>query len=154
MHQARILLVDNYPDALLMWAFFLRTRGHQVVTATNGAAVLEVATDMVPDLIVLDLMLPGVGGCEVARRLREHPLTARVPIIATTGNTRASHLDEARSIGFVRIMIKPYEPLQMIAEIDRALAARFHLHSDHGGADLTSPMEYDEADLAETDRLH
>src|SRR5262245_57343195 len=121
MHAARILLVDNYPDALLMWAFFLRTRGYHVITAGDGAAVLDIAPDMVPDLIVLDLMLPGIGGCEVARQLRRHPATARVPIIATTGNTRPSHLDEARSIGFVRIMVKPCDPPRLLAEIDRAL---------------------------------
>jgi two-component system cell cycle response regulator DivK len=130
VHTARILLVDDYPDALLMWAFFLRTRGYHVVTATDGLAAINIAADMVPDLIVMDLMLPRISGCDAARRLRSRPRTARIPIIATTGNTHPAHLDEARTIGFVRIMIKPCDPPRMIAEIERALAARFIVSGD------------------------
>jgi CheY-like chemotaxis protein len=135
MHPARILLVDDYPDALLMWAFFLRTRGHQVTTASDGLSAIDIATDMVPDLIVLDLMLPRLGGCDVARHLRRQPTTAQIPIIATTGNTHPSHLDEARSVGFVRLMIKPCDPPRLLAEIDRALAARFRVRHDADSAD-------------------
>ena len=124
MLQARILLVDGYPDALDMWAFYLRTRGYDVLTAADGLSAVTIATEWRPALIVMDLVLPSLSGCEAARRLRQDPVTAAIPIIATTGDINPDHLDEARSIGFERIMIKPCEPSRLVGEIQIALAAR------------------------------
>jgi CheY-like chemotaxis protein len=124
MSPARILLVDNYPDALVTWAFFLRTRGYEVETARDGQSAVEIATRSRPDLIVMDLVLPRLSGCDAARRLRRDPATAAIPIIATTGNTSPAHLDEARALGFMRIMIKPCDPPQLLEEIDWALGTR------------------------------
>jgi CheY-like chemotaxis protein len=124
MQPARILLVDAYRDALFMWAFYLRTRGFDVVTASQGRDALQVAYAEEPDLVVMDLILPDVSGFTAARQLRTDSRTAQIPIIATTGDTHPAHLDEARSIGFVRIMIKPLDPPRLVHEIQSALAAR------------------------------
>jgi CheY-like chemotaxis protein len=124
MQQARILLVDGYVDAVEMWAFYLRTRGYDVLTAADGPTALQLAAEWHPHLIVMDLVLPEVSGCQAARHLRRAPETASIPIIATTGDVNPDHLDEARSIGFDRIMIKPCEPTRLLNEIQIALAAR------------------------------
>jgi CheY-like chemotaxis protein len=121
---SRILLVDGYPDAREMWAFYLRTRGFDVRSAADGMSAVRMASEWHPDLIVMDLVLPVLNGCEAARRLRASPSTANIPVLATTGDTHPEHLDEARSIGFVRIMIKPCDPPRLVNEIHVALAAR------------------------------
>ena len=81
----RILLVDDYFDALEMWAICLRQCGYEVLTAADGLRAVETAMAERPDLVVLDLDLPGISGLEVARRLRAFPPTAKIPLIAATG---------------------------------------------------------------------
>ncbi len=124
MQPARILLVDSYRDALFMWAFYLRTRGFEVLTANQGREAVHLTQDQDPDLVIMDLVLPDISGFEAARQLRLDARTAAIPMIATTGDTHPSHLDEARTIGFVRIMIKPLDPPRLVHEINSALAAR------------------------------
>ena len=89
-----ILIVDDYPDALDIWAMYLRALGYRVSTAGDGAAALAQAERLLPDLIVLDLELPRISGFEVARRLRANPETQCIPLIAATGY---SHVAAARS---------------------------------------------------------
>jgi CheY-like chemotaxis protein len=124
MHNATVLLVDNYRDALDTWALFLRMRGYRVVTATGGGAAIELAVAHGPDVIVLDLVLPDVDGCDVARTLRVLPATRHIPIVATTSRPDPDALDAARAVGFARIMIKPCDPWALVDEIDRAAAVR------------------------------
>jgi CheY-like chemotaxis protein len=118
---ARLLLVDDYRDALEMWAIYLRARGYDIDTASDGKTAVRLALETHPDLIVMDLALPGINGCEAARQLRARPETARIPIIATTGNTHPEELERARRAGFVSIMIKPCDPPGLVGEIERIL---------------------------------
>ena len=130
--RARVLLVDDYRDALDMWAVYLRTRGFDTLTASDGPSAVRIATETVPDLIVMDLVLPGINGCEAARLLRAQPVTAHIPIIATTGNTNPRELAVAAHVGFAAIVIKPCDPPALVGEIVRALAERA---AETGGAD-------------------
>lgn len=120
----RLLIVDDYRDALDSWALYLRMRGFQVDTAADGLNAVLRALAHPPDAIVMDLRLPLLDGCDAARRLREHDITAHVPIIATTGDSNPASLDRAWSVGFARIMIKPCVPTLMVEEIERVLHAR------------------------------
>jgi CheY-like chemotaxis protein len=120
---ARLLLVDDYKDALDMWAVYLRARGFDISTAIDGASAVRAARETLPDLIVMDLVLPGLNGCEAARQLKADPETARIPLIATTGNTHPVELERARGAGFAAIMIKPCDPGGLVGEIERVLAA-------------------------------
>jgi CheY-like chemotaxis protein len=117
----RLLLVDDYRDALDMWAVYLRARGYEIETASDGPSAVRVAAETLPDLIVMDLVLPGLNGCEAARQLRARPETARIPLIATTGNTEPEELERARRAGFATIMIKPCDPPGLVGEIERLL---------------------------------
>jgi CheY-like chemotaxis protein len=119
---ARLLLVDDYRDALEMWALYLRARGFQIETAADGLSAVRIATETLPDLIVMDLSLPGLDGSEAARRLRAQQETAHIPLIATTGNTHPDEIDKARNAGFAAIMIKPCDPPRLVDEIERLLA--------------------------------
>jgi CheY-like chemotaxis protein len=117
-----ILLVDDYPDALEIWGLYLRTQGYVVDTAEDGLTAVERAHQLLPDIIVLDLELPGITGYEAAKRLRGAAATRRIPLIAATGYSHIKQLDLARQCGFDSIVVKPCEPAALVAEIERLLA--------------------------------
>ena len=116
-----ILIVDDYPDALDVWALYLRSLGYRVSTATDGAAGVAQAEQLLPDLIVLDLELPGISGFEAARRLRRNPATHDIPLIAATGYSHERQISLARDAGFDEVVVKPVDPDSLVNEIERLL---------------------------------
>ena len=133
-----ILIVDDYPDALDIWAIYLRSLGYRVSTAGDGAAALAQAERLLPDLIVLDLELPRVSGFDVARRLRSNPETQGIPLIAATGYSHIQQLDRARAAGFDQIVIKPCDPDLLVEEIERLLPVEASLSGQPG----SMPVEH------------
>jgi CheY-like chemotaxis protein len=117
----RLLLVDDYPDALEMWSYFLRSSGYHVMTARTGLEAIERAEGGDPDLILLDLQLPEMSGLDAARRLRASQKTAHIPLIAVTGFSQAREHDAAREAGFIAVMVKPCDPVGLLAEVERVL---------------------------------
>jgi CheY-like chemotaxis protein len=81
----RILVVDDHEDSVTIMAALLRTRGYDVAIALHGAAAIEIATAFCPDLVILDIGLPGIDGYEVARRLRKIPAVAATAIVGLSG---------------------------------------------------------------------
>jgi CheY-like chemotaxis protein len=117
----RVLLVDDYPDALEIWGLYLRSRGYDVIESDDGLKAVAEAHEHKPDIIVLDLELPGITGFEAAVRLRESPETRHIPLIAATGYSHLKQLNQARASGFDSIIVKPCEPAALVAEIERLL---------------------------------
>jgi CheY-like chemotaxis protein len=117
----RVLLIDDYPDALEMLGLYLRLHGYDVTTAADGLKAVELAATSAPDVIVMDLELPGISGFEAARRIRQAPTTSTIPLIAATGYSHERQLDEARRVGFDAVLIKPCEPASLVSEIQRVL---------------------------------
>ncbi len=117
-----ILIVDDYTDALDIWAIYLKSKDYRVSTAVDGASAISKAKNLLPDLIVLDLGLPGISGFEAARTLRAFPATAGIPMIAATGFSHARELDLAREVGFDAVVVKPCDPDILLLEIERLLA--------------------------------
>lgn len=116
-----ILIVDDYPDALDIWAIYLQSIGYRVSTAVDGVSAIAKAEQLLPDLIVLDLELPGISGFEVAGRLRNNPSTQDIPLIAATGYSHERQLSMARACGFDEVIVKPLLPEQLVEEIERLL---------------------------------
>ena len=116
-----ILLVDDYPDALDVWRLYLEMSGFEVLTAIDGLSAVKLATERLPDIVILDLELPGITGIEAARRIRSAPETTSIPLIAATGHSQPATLDEARRAGFDVIVTKPCDPDRLLAEIRRLL---------------------------------
>ena len=117
-----ILVVDDYPDTLDVWSVSLRAAGFDVVTAVDGLTALTLAETLVPDLVVLDLELPGRSGYDVATLLRRNPATRHIPLIAATGFSHEAQLARARRAGFDVILIKPCDPDELIGHINRLIA--------------------------------
>jgi CheY-like chemotaxis protein len=120
MKRRRILLVDDYRDSREMWSLFLRSQGYDVTTAADGLDAVEIAALAHPDVIVMDLDLPGITGFEAARRLRRLAATANIALIAATGYSHPRQAEQARAAGFDAVVFKPCDPIRLVAEIDRA----------------------------------
>ncbi len=117
-----VLLVDDYADALEVWELVLSAAGFTVSTATDGLTGLEKARLLRPDIIVMDLQMPGLSGAEVAQALRADAATRHIPLIAATGHSR-TQLSDARAAGFDSILVKPCDPDDLVAEIRRLAGA-------------------------------
>lgn len=131
-----ILIVDDYPDAVEIWALYLGARGYRVSTASDGEQAIAQAERLLPDLIVLDLELPRLSGFDVARHLRANPETQSIPLIAATGYSHQCQLDRARDAGFDQIVIKPCDPDDLEREIARHLDATATLLSQPSHMDV------------------
>jgi two-component system KDP operon response regulator KdpE len=123
-HPPTILVVDDYPDSLDMWELYLRGAGFAVLTASDGIAAIALATERHPDVIILDLDLPGKSGIEVATTLRAQASTQDIPLIAATGTSHPTQLALARQAGFDAIAVKPCDPESVLGEIRRLLPGR------------------------------
>ncbi len=111
----RILVVDDNRDATDSLALLLEMHGHDVISAYEGRAVLDLAAREKPSVVLLDIGLPDVDGFEIARRLRADPRTAHMVLVALTGYGQAEDLENSRRAGFDHHLVKP-------AAVDRILA--------------------------------
>ena len=114
-----VLVVDDYADARNVWAEYLHLAGFAVVTAGDGPEALAAVQSNPPDVILLDLELPGLSGMEVAAQLKASEDTRHIPLIATTGHSVETHGEAASLAGFARVLVKPCVPEDVIAEIRR-----------------------------------
>lgn len=112
-----ILLVDDYADNRAMYARYLAFEGFRVDEATNGEEALDKAGRLLPDLIVMDLSLPVLDGWEATRRLKGHPRTRRIPVLALTGHALGDHEREASRAGCDGYVTKPCLPEDLAARI-------------------------------------
>jgi two-component system, cell cycle response regulator DivK len=119
-----VLVVDDYDDAREMYAASLMVNGFRVAEAADGAQAVEVAKRLAPDVILMDLSLPGIDGWEATRRLKADPCTRHIPVVALTGHALPSALDAAREAGCDRFVVKPALPDVVIAEVRLAISKR------------------------------
>ena len=112
-----VLIVDDVPDNLAVLHDALDESGYTVLVATSGAAALQRAEQAVPDIILLDAMMPGMDGFEVARRLKALAQTAHIPIVFMTGLTETEYLVAALESGGVDYVTKPIKPKEVLARM-------------------------------------
>jgi DNA-binding response OmpR family regulator/DNA-binding CsgD family transcriptional regulator len=112
-----VLIVDDVPDNLSLLHDALDEEGYTVLVATHGEAALQRASQAVPDIILLDAVMPGMDGFEVARRLKAQPETSHIPIIFMTGLSETEHVVAAFQAGSVDYVVKPIKPREVIARL-------------------------------------
>ncbi len=117
-----ILVVEDHKDSRIIFAEFLSLMGFHVATAEDGAQALIQATELLPDLILMDLSLPVLDGLEATRRLRKAERTRDIPVVALTGYTESESLQAALAAGCVAVLIKPVSPAELEAKIRQLLA--------------------------------
>jgi two-component system response regulator ResD len=115
-----VLVVDDEPTITEVVARYLQRAGYRTAIAADGAQALAAAGAQRPDLVVLDLMLPKLGGLEVMRRLREHD-HARIPIILLTARGEESDRITGLKLGADDYVVKPFSPAELVARIDAVL---------------------------------
>jgi two-component system CheB/CheR fusion protein len=119
----RVLVVEDNVDAAESLAILLRMFGHQPHIAHTGMAGLDAASIYHPDVILLDVGLPGMDGYEVVRRLREQPASKDVPVIAMSGYSMTDDGTSVRGASFDQYLVKPVEP-EKLQEVLLSMANR------------------------------
>ncbi|MDO8318937.1 response regulator transcription factor [Rhodoferax sp.] len=112
-----VLIVDDVPDNLSVLHDALDESGYTVLVALDGVSALQRAVQALPDIVLLDAMMPGMDGFEVARQLKLMPQTAHIPIIFMTGLTETEHLVAALEAGGVDYVNKPLKPKEVLARM-------------------------------------
>ena len=119
-----VLVVDDVAHGREIFAEYLEFRGFRVATAADGLEALDKAFELLPDVILMDLSLPGLDGWEATKRLKGDDRTRTIPIIALTAHALASAHDKAKAAGCDSVVTKPCIPKDLEAEVRRQLAAR------------------------------
>jgi DNA-binding response OmpR family regulator/DNA-binding CsgD family transcriptional regulator len=121
-----VLIVDDVPDNLAVLHDALDESGYTVLVATHGEAALQRARQAQPDIVLLDAVMPGMDGFEVARRLKAEPDTAHIPIVFMTGLTETEHVVAAFAAGGVDYVTKPVRAMEVLARVATHLRQARH----------------------------
>src|SRR4051812_42530613 len=119
---AKLLLVEDNELNRDMLARRLEKRGFKLVIATDGLAGIDMARKEMPDLILMDMSLPGLDGWQASRQLKSDNVTARIPIIALTAHAMAEDREKAMAAGCDEYETKPVELASLLAKIQALLA--------------------------------
>lgn len=134
MSGEHILVVDDEEDILELVSYNLIREGYRVSCAETGEKAIETTQTESPDLIILDLMLPGVDGLGVTRQLKKNPQTAAIPIIMLTAKGEEADVVTGLEMGADDYVTKPFSPRILIARV-KAAARRHYLEDTQGGTD-------------------
>lgn len=117
MSQATVLVIDDEKDVIELLRYNLEKAGFDVVAARDGESGLKAASVSPPDAIILDVMMPGLDGLAVCRRLREEHRTARIPIIMLTAKAEEADRVVGLELGADDYVVKPFSPREIVARI-------------------------------------
>jgi DNA-binding response OmpR family regulator len=119
-----VLVADDDEDILQLVSFRLERAGYTVVTAADGPQALAAAREHQPDLAVLDVMMPGLNGYEVTRRLRADPATQAIPVILLTARVQEADVSRGFEAGADDYLRKPFSPQELRSRVQAILARR------------------------------
>src|SRR4051812_31784864 len=121
---ARLAVVDDEPDILMLVATKLRRLGHEILTATDGPSGLALVRAEMPDLAILDWMMPGLTGLQVCETIKADAATAGIPVLLLTARTQQADLDAVLAAGADGYLPKPFSTSDLTAAIERLLASK------------------------------
>jgi DNA-binding response OmpR family regulator len=119
--QRKVLVVEDDPDQLEVIRSTLKAAGFAIGTAANGIDALLKTRSVAPDLIVLDLMLPGLNGLDICESLRQDPSTASVPIIMLTGLHGQFGRFAGLEAGASEFLFKPFNPQELVSKVEELI---------------------------------
>jgi DNA-binding NarL/FixJ family response regulator len=135
-----VLIVDDVPENLAVLCDLLDEAGYMVLVATDGERAIETARQVVPDVILLDAVMPGLDGFETCRRLKVQEATREIPVVFMTGLTETEHVLAGFAAGGTDYVTKPIQPVEVLARIaahvqsaQRATRARDAIDAAGGG---------------------
>ena len=119
MLKCMVLLAEDFEDTRDVYAFYLRMEGFVVHDLPDGDRVLPLAVEMQPDVVILDLSLPGIDGYSLAAALRAHPLTSQIPIVVLSAHAYPEDEQRARNAGAAAFLRKPCLPAELAETLKR-----------------------------------
>lgn len=126
----KILIIDDDLDTLQLVGGMLRQHGYQAVAASNGVQGLHKTHEEIPDLIMLDIMMPDMDGYEVARHLREDPQSKEIPILMFTAKTQLDDKIAGFEVGADGYVTKPTHPKELLLQVKTLLRRSEKLESE------------------------
>ncbi len=120
----KILVIEDDPSTLRLIKYTLQQEGYQVLTAPNGLEGIRKTKSEEPDLVILDVMLPGLDGFEICHRLRANPQTAQLPILMVSGKAREIDRATGLKVGADDYITKPWHRPELVTKIVAMLEAK------------------------------
>ncbi len=138
----RVLVIEDDPDISELIEFNLERHGFHVITAGDGEVGLQKATTQIPDIVLLDIMLPGIDGLSVLRKVRECQATKNVPVIMISAKGEESDIVIGLELGADDYMTKPFSPNELIARV-KAVSRRSSGKSEAKNLIEVGPLKID-----------
>ena len=120
------LIVDDDPDLCELVAYKLERSGFAVRRASNGDEAMSAVEEERPDVVILDVMMPGLSGLDVLERWRGAAATAGLPVILLTAKTREADVERGFALGASDYITKPFSPRELVSRVDAVLARSVH----------------------------
>ncbi len=130
--------MDDDPDTCDMFTLFLSSCGFGVEQAADAQGALQMVRTANPDIVVTDIMLPGMDGFDLCREIKRDERTARIPVVGLSGYSSPDRLEEARRAGFDKLLMKPISPGDVLDEIRETIARTRALCAKSGGLQETA----------------
>lgn len=140
LHRETVLVVDDQPASLRLLTDTLEEAGYTVLVAVSGEAAIERLDHIVPDLILMDAVMPGMGGFAATQQLRADPRAAHVPVIFMTGLTDSGHVVEGFAAGGVDYVRKPVDVEELLARVRTHLGRARAVQAGAAALDATGRM--------------
>ena len=122
--EKKILVIEDDPATSRLVDYSLRHEGYQVISASNGLEGLRKAISESPDLVILDVMLPGMDGFEICHRLKSEPATAQLPILMFSAKAQEIDKDTGIKVGADDYLTKPAAPSEIVSRVEKLLAKK------------------------------
>ena len=121
---ARILIAEDEPNIVTSLEFLLQKNNYEVRVARNGEEALQLVESFMPDVVLLDVMMPVRNGFEVCSKIRENPALRRVKIVMLTARGRDAERDKGLALGANAYMTKPFSTKELLATVEQLAAAK------------------------------
>ncbi len=119
-----VLVVDDDPDVCDLVTYKLEQSGFEVRRASDGDAALREVARRVPDLVLLDIMMPGISGLEVLERWRSDVATAAIPVVMLTAKAQENDVERGFQLGADDYVVKPFSPRELVRRVTAVLSRR------------------------------
>jgi two-component system, OmpR family, alkaline phosphatase synthesis response regulator PhoP len=120
----KILVIEDDPATQRLVEYSLKQEGYQIITASNGLDGIRKALGESPDLVILDVMLPGMDGFEICYRLRSEPATKQLPILMFSAKAQEIDKDTGIKVGADDYLTKPSAPSEIVSHVEKLLAIK------------------------------
>lgn len=120
--EKRILIADDDPVILRLIQVNLELEGYQVLTAHNGQEAVDMATAELPDLVILDIMMPRLDGYQACEQLKSAEATKQIPVIFLSAKAQQGDIDKGKSYGVVDYLTKPFDPSDLLDVVERHIS--------------------------------